>query len=185
MGKLRIFISSTIDDLQEERKTLAEFINKNRFWEATYAESFVARSESPREICLEEVRKSHIYIGIFKNRYGYIPKNDNPLGLSVVALEYKEAKKSQLPIFIFIDKNADNKENKLTDFLEEILDFDEGHWRREYSNINELIHFASEAINREVTRIYVGAINLKRKNEIKYIYQLPYFKNFKRGFRNE
>ena len=62
-----MFISSTMEDLKEERMELAKAIDKNRFWKAVYAETFVARSKSPREVCLEEVRESHIYIGIFKN----------------------------------------------------------------------------------------------------------------------
>mgnify|MGYP000507014170 CR=1 FL=1 len=57
MEKLRIFISSTMEDLREERIAVVNAINRNRTWEPVYAESFVARSESPREVCLEEVKK--------------------------------------------------------------------------------------------------------------------------------
>ena len=179
MEKLRVFISSTMDDLQEERMAIADAINKNRFWESVYAESFVARTESPREVCLEEVRKSHIYIGILKDRYGYIPSNNNPRRGSVVELEYNEAKNNQLPIFIFVDKNGSNRERKLKEFLKDITDFDKGHWRKEYSTTNELVRFALEAINREITRGYVETINAKRKTEIREIYKLPYFERLK------
>jgi len=172
-----------MEDLQEERMAIAEAINRNRFWESVYAESFIARSESPREVCLEEVRKSHIYIGIFGNRYGYISPNENPRGYSVVELEYDEAKNNQLPIFIFIDKNPSNRERKLTEFLKEITDFDKGHLRREYSTTDELVQFALEAINREITKVYVEIINVKRKAEIKEIYRLPYFEKLKSRLR--
>jgi len=183
MEKLRVFISSTMDDLQEERMTVADAINKNRFWESVYAESFVARSESPKEICFEEVRRSHIYIGIFKNRYGYIPSDNNPQGYSVVVLEYNEAKNNQLPIFIFVDMNGSERENKLTEFLKNITDFDKGHWRKEYSTTNELVQFALEAIDREITKVYVETVNAKRKTEIREIYKLPYFARLKERLR--
>lgn len=167
-----------MDDLREERMAIADAINRNRFWESVYAEAFVARTESPREVCLGEVRRSHIYIGIFKDRYGYI-SSGNPQGYSVVVLEYIEAKNNQLPIFVFVDRNAKNRERELTEFLKEMTDFDEGHLRKEYSNIDELVQFTLEAINREVTRVYVETINVRRKTETKEIYRLPYFERLK------
>lgn len=183
MEKLRVFISSTMKDLQEERLSVADAINENSFWESINAESFVARSESPREVCLEEVRKSHIYIGIFKDRYGYILSNDNPQGCSVVVLEYNEAKNNQLPILIFVDKNGSKRETKLIEFLRDITDFDKGHWRKEYSTTDELVQFTLESINREITKRYVETINAKRKTKIREIYKLPYFKRLKEGLR--
>jgi hypothetical protein len=172
-----------MDDLPEERMAIADAINENIFWESIYAESFVARSESPREVCLEEVRRSHIYIGIFKDRYGYIPSDNNPQGCSVVVLEYNEAKNNQLPIFIFVDKNGSKRESKLVEFLKVITDFEKGHWRKEYSTTDEFVQFALEAINREITKRYVETINAKRKTKIREIYKLPYFKRLKERLR--
>ncbi len=179
MEKLRVFISSTMDDPKEERVALATAIDKNRFWESVYAESFVARSESPREVCLDEVRKSHIYIGILKDRYGYIPSDNNPQWYSVVVLEYNEARNNQLPVLIFVDKNGSKRESKLMEFLKDITDFDRGHWRKEYSTTEELTQFALEAINREITKVYVETINARRKTETNEIYRLPYFERLK------
>ena len=183
MEKLRVFISSTMDDLQEERMAVADAINENIFWESVYAESFTARLESPREVCLEKVRRSNIYVGIFKDRYGYIPSNDNPDACSVVVLEYYEAKNNQLPILIFVDKNGSNRESELVKFLRDITDFDKGHCRKEYSTTDELVQSAIEAVNYEITKRYVGTINAKRKTKIREIYKLPYFEKFKEGIR--
>ena len=179
MQKLRVFISSTMDDLKEERIAIADAINKNHSWESVDAESFVARSESPRDVCLEEVRKSHIYIGVFKDWHGYIPEDNNEGKFSVVELEYNEANKNQLQIFIFIYKNARNRESKLVDFLTKISDFNTGHWRKEYSTIEELVRFVLEAIGREITRGYIETIDTKRKSETRAIYELPYFERLK------
>ena len=182
MEKLRVFISSTMEDLQEERIALAESINQNRFWEAVHAESFVARSESPREVCLDEVRNSHVYIGIFKNKYGYIPEDNNPQRVSVVVLEYKEAKKNGFPIIIFICRNASNREPQLEDFLREITDFDKGHWRKEYTSTDELIQLVFESINYELIKTTVKTIEARRKNQVKNTYNLPYFKKIMEKF---
>jgi len=183
MKKLKVFISSTMDDLQEERMAVADAINKKIFWEAKYAESFTARTESPREVCLEEVRDSHIYIGIFKDRYGYIPSLNNPRGYSAAILEYYEAEKKKMPIFIFIDKNDNKRESKLIEFIKVITDFDKGHWRKEYSTTDELVQFTIEAVNHEITKGYVETINTKWKNETQRIYALPYFKRLKERVR--
>jgi hypothetical protein len=183
MEKLRIFISSTMDDLQEERMAVADAINENKFWESVNAESFVARTESPKEVCLEEVRNSRIYIGIFKDRYGHVPPNDNPEGYSAVALEYYEAKNNRIPTFIFIDKNDSKREKKLIEFIKVIEDFNEGHWRREYSTTDELVQSTIEAVNHEITRKYIETTNVKRKTEIREIYELPYFKGLKERLR--
>ena len=183
MEKLRVFISSTMDDLQEERMAVADAISENIFWESVYAESFTARSESPREVCLEEVRSSHIYIGIFKDRYGYIPSENNPQGCSAVVLEYYEAKKKAIPIFIFIDKNDSKRESELIEFIKKITNFDNGHWRKKYSTTDNLVQFTIEAINCEITTGYLETINAKRKTKIREIYKLPYFEKFKEGIR--
>ncbi len=171
-----------MEDLQEERTALAEAINQNRFWEAVHAESFIARSESPREVCLEEVRKSHIYIGIFKKRYGYIPDDNNPRRVSAVILEYEEAKNNHLPIIILISKDTSDRESRLEEFLREITDFDKGHWRKEYATTNELIQLSIESINYELTKTAVKTIEACRKEQIHSTYNLPYFKRVKENF---
>lgn len=185
MQKLRVFISSTMEDMQEERNAVANAIDRYFFWESVYAESFVARSKSPREVCLEEVRRSHIYVGIYKNRYGYIPSENNPKRRSVTVLEYYEAKKNELPILIFVSKNAGDIEKELHEFLAQLTDFDEGHWNKKYSTIEDLVESVLNAISYEVTRGYIEMINYKRKQHIKEIYELPYFKMLKERFMND
>lgn len=182
MEKLRVFISSTMDDLKEERMAVADAINENKFWESANAESFVARTESPKEVCLEEVRNSHIYIGIFKDRYGHVPPNDNPQGYSAVALEYYEAK-NKIPTLIFIDKNDSKREKKLIEFIKVIEDFNKGHWRIEYSTTDELVQSTIEAVNHEIIKSYIETTNVKQKTEIREIYELPYFKRLKETLR--
>lgn len=174
-----------MEDLQEERNAVAQTINKNRFWEPVYAESFVARSKSPRQVCLKEVRRSHIYIGIFKNRYGYIPSDNNPQSLSATALEYYEAKGNELSIFIFTAKNADNIDRELQEFLVQLTDFDRGHLKKEYTTVEDLVESVLDAINREVTIGYIEMINSKRRQYIREVYELPYFERLKERFRND
>lgn len=167
-------------DLEEERTAVAKAIIKRRDFETVRAESFSARSESPEEVCLKEVRDSYIYIGIFKNRYGDIPKNNNPSGYSVTELEYQEAKKNDLPILIFIYKNSTNREKKLIEFLKKIKDFGTGHWCKEYSTTDELVNLVLESIDSELVRKYIETNKCKREKKIKDLYELPYFKKLEK-----
>lgn len=167
-------------DLEEERIAVANAINAKRGLETVYAESFPARSESPKEVCSKKVRNSDIYIGIFRNRYGDIPKNNNPSGYSVPELEYQEAKKNDLPILIFIYKNSTNREKKLIEFLKKIKDFGTGHWCKEYSITNELVNLVLEGIDSELVRKYIETNKYKREKKIKDLYELPYFKKLEK-----
>lgn len=167
-------------DLEEERTAVAKAINKRRDFEAVDAESFPADSRSPKEVCLKEVRNSYIYIGIFKNRYGDIPKSNNPSGYSATELEYQEAKKNNLAILIFIYKNSTNREKKLIEFLKKIKDFGAGHWCKEYSTTDELVNLVLESIDSELVRKYIKANKYKREKKIKDLYELPYFKKLEK-----
>jgi hypothetical protein len=173
METIGIFLSSTIEDLKEERKAIAEAINSRLECKAVYAESFPASTLSPKKACLEAVNKSDIYVGIFNKRYGFIPLNDNPNQDSVTVIEYKEAKTIGLPRLIFINKDRDGAEEKLAIFLKEIADFNVGHYVKFYSSKEELVKFILEAIDSKSVRECVTA-RLQAKQEQK-IYDLPYF----------
>lgn len=85
---VRVFISSTFRDMYGERDLLIRsvfpelraraaqlFIHVQEVdlrWGITEEES---RSDRQLELCLSEVYRSHIMIGILGERYGYIPKN--------------------------------------------------------------------------------------------------------------
>ena len=162
-----------MEELQEERKAVAKAIRETpyRDREPIMAEDYPASSNSPRNICLEKVRECKIYVGIFKEKYGYIPEINNPEQLSVTALEYREARKHNLTILIFIDATYNSRrENRLEAFLSHICNFDSGHWRKQYSNTDELVNLVLRGIESDVTIIY-NASGQKTQD----IYSLPYF----------
>jgi len=176
MNKKRVFISSTMKDLKEEREAVAAAIDSFSSLESVWAEPITARNETPREVCLGLVRDCDIYVGIFKSKYGYVPEENNPEKNSVVVLEYKEAKKNGIPILIFIYGHAVKRERALERFLIEITDFNRGHWRNEYFNIVDLTRKVIDAI---VTTISQG-YTTDRENKKKSVYDLPFFIDMRR-----
>ncbi|HYX71675.1 MAG TPA: DUF4062 domain-containing protein [Nitrososphaera sp.] len=122
-----VFLSSTWEDLEEHRRlvlhTLAKFKRQ-----VTGMEYFGARSGEPLEVCLSEVRKSGVYIGIVGTRYGSIAKD----GKSFTELEYEEALNHNKNILIYVideqthpvlPKHVDKGENatRLSNFKEKLL----------------------------------------------------------------
>jgi hypothetical protein len=102
--KKNIFISSTYNDLVDERKAVWGLIEQ---YEANIKgmEEFGARKETPLETCLNEVSQSDIYIGIIGLRLGSI---ETKTGKSYTRLEYERAVEEGKEILIYLldEKNA-------------------------------------------------------------------------------
>jgi len=97
--KFKIFVSSTSLDLQRERQAVGEALHRMCTASFSGMEYFGSRPETPREVCLEEVSRSDVYIGVFAHRYGYI---DPESGLSMTELEYRKARECNIPCLIYM-----------------------------------------------------------------------------------
>src|SRR3989344_3699437 len=132
-----IFLSSTVDDMQEERNAVSEVIIALK-QKISRCEFFAARTESPEQVCLNEATNCDIFVGIYKDRYGFVPTENNHELFSVTEMEYNAAKKAKKPILIFIHKDATNRDSQLDFFLKKISHFSKGHFRKEFQDKNEL-----------------------------------------------
>ncbi len=94
----RIYISSTYEDLQNERQAAAQAIRRLGH-QAITMEDYVAADKRPLDKCLDDVRSCDTYIGIFAWRYGFIPKGYDK---SITHLEYEAAKDAKIPCLIFL-----------------------------------------------------------------------------------
>ncbi len=121
MTRYRIFISSTIDDLQEARTGVATDLASMEIFEPIRAESLPAVDEPSRQVCFKEVRQADAIVLLLGQRYGFIPTTKNPAKLSVTHLEYREAKRHKKPIFAFINDSS-TPDHQLTDFIKEVSD---------------------------------------------------------------
>lgn len=102
--KKTVFISSTYEDLAEHRHLLWGLLE----WfdvRVRGMEEFGARTESPLETCLSEVKLADIYIGIIAFRLGSIDKSS---GKSFTQLEYEKASelKKEIRIYLIDEENA-------------------------------------------------------------------------------
>jgi hypothetical protein len=132
----RIFISSTMEDLEEERNKIATEVMKSQNIPIMAEYLFDVR-DNPREALEREFNKCDGYIGIFHKRWGYIPESKNPNRLSVTAIEYTWAKKRNIPRLIL--KSKYEKDDELKKFIDKISDMEEGDWIKSYKDSNEMI----------------------------------------------
>jgi Sulfatase-modifying factor enzyme 1/Domain of unknown function (DUF4062)/AAA ATPase domain len=98
-----IYLSSTYEDLKEYRRVVFDALRKSGY-QVNAMEYYVATDQRPVDKCLKDVAEADIYVGIFAFRYGYVPPvgHNNPKGLSITELEYRQAESLKKPCLTFV-----------------------------------------------------------------------------------
>jgi hypothetical protein len=112
------------------------------------------------------------YIGIFHEKWGYVPREDNPDNLSVTAIEFEKARKI-MPTFILV--SAAKKEPQLENYLRKITDYNLGIWLKKYENPQQLYEFVYKGIPLLVNEI------TRKLNSDENIVELKNFETVERG----
>lgn len=118
---------------------------------------------SPKMIIEQKIDECDGYLGIFDRRWGYIPRDNNPENLSVTAVEYQRSKKNRIPMLIFVSKKE--KEKDLQEFIDKILAYENGDWRKDET---ELLRLITRGIRELVSKIQ--AQNSGRRVEDKVVF---------------
>jgi hypothetical protein len=103
--QLKIYISSTFNDLEHYREKVYRHL-RSLGHDVIAMEDYVATDTRPLQKCLQDVRDSNVYVGIFAWRYGYVPLKDNPEKKSITELELNEAERLGKPRLIFLLKST-------------------------------------------------------------------------------
>lgn len=114
--KVRVFVSSAIGECSEERKIARSAIEALNH-EAILFELVGARPYPPRSLYLQKIDGSHIFIGIYKNNYGYIAKD---MTISGVEDEYRHATLRGMPRLVYIFADATKRDTRLAELLNEM-----------------------------------------------------------------
>ena len=131
----RIMISSVMKNFSDVRDAIRDTIlssdNKPEMAEYTVSD------QPPVDTINEIVDKSQCYIGIFEQKWGWVPPKNNPKELSVTALEFVRAKENKIPMAIFVSDLE--KKPKLQKFLDEIGEHYTGKWFHKYYSHEHLL----------------------------------------------
>ena len=96
---MRLYLSSTLSDLEEERRAVREVLSG----EYTVVESYEADPRPLWQSCVGDVATCMIYIGIVGLRYGFVPPGQ---GKSITELEFDAALAAGLRCFVFVREVA-------------------------------------------------------------------------------
>jgi len=131
--RLRVFVSSTLQELADERAASREAIQRLRLTPVMF--EMGARPHPPRDLYRAYLAQSDVFVGIYWQRYGWIAPSETVSGLED---EYLLAK--QIPKLVYI-KRAETRDERLMDLIRRIQDEDKLSYRpfSDASELRELI----------------------------------------------
>ncbi|MCI0334003.1 MAG: DUF4062 domain-containing protein [Planctomycetes bacterium] len=140
MNQKRVFVSSVMRDFTAERAAARKAIETLRHF-PVMAEDFGASPTSPQCACLEGVRQSEVYVGIFGERYG----NRAESGLSPTEEEFREAERRALSMLCFVSKRKLDVDQKA--FVDSIKDYEHGKLLAFYDTTEDLKDQITRGLN--------------------------------------
>lgn len=99
--EIRVFISSTTEDLKEHRAAASNAL-RGIGAEVVVLENLAANAQSPFDLSRSLIDSCSLFVGIIGWRYGYVPELDNPDRCSFVELEHRYAWEIGKPILVFM-----------------------------------------------------------------------------------
>lgn len=120
--RLRVFVSSTLGELAAERAAVRDAIGQLRLAPVLF--ELGARPHPPRELYRAYLEQSHIFVGIYWQRYGWVAP-----GMTVSGLEDEFRLSGDRPKLIYIKTPASEREARLTELLDLIRQDDKASYK--------------------------------------------------------
>src|SRR5689334_2869285 len=111
--RLRVFVSSTLEELAAERRAVRDAVTRLRLVPVMF--ELGARPHPPREVYRAYLAQSQIFIGIYWQRYGWVA-----LGEKVSGLEDEYLLATGLPRLLYVKTPAPDREPRLAALLARI-----------------------------------------------------------------
>jgi len=109
--KYQVFVSSTFEDLKEERATVITALLKAGYI-PTCMEYFTATNKKQWDVIQEIIPQCDYYVVIVAGKYGSIEPESK---ISYTEKEYDLAMKSNVPVFAFLYKDIENLPNRMVE----------------------------------------------------------------------
>ena len=111
--RLRVFVSSTLAELAEERAAVTRAISALRLSPVLF--ELGARPHPPRELYRAYLTQSDIFIGLYWQRYGWIGPD-----MDISGLEDEFRLSHSIPRLLYVKTPAPEQEPRLTAMLDEL-----------------------------------------------------------------
>jgi len=133
MEHIKVFVSSLMGgDFAQLRDAACDAITSLGY-EVLRAEDFSALPASPQNACLAEVRSAEVLVLILGSQYGHRQVS----GLSATHEEYREARRVERQVLVFIEENA-QPVSAQAEFIAEVQDWATGHYTSFFRDANDL-----------------------------------------------
>ncbi|MGH2806149.1 MAG: DUF4062 domain-containing protein [Actinomycetota bacterium] len=113
--RLRVFVSSTLQELAPERAAVARAIESLRLIPVMF--EMGARPHPPRDLYRAYLDQSHLFIGIYWQRYGWIAPT-----MDVSGLEDEYLLSGDRPKLVYVKRTSDGREQRLDEMLARVYD---------------------------------------------------------------
>ena len=113
--RLRVFVSSTLGELAEERRAVSRAISALRLTPVMF--ELGARPYPPAELYRAYLAQSDVFIGLYWQRYGQLVP-----GMRVSGVEEEYELSGELPRLLYVKTPAPDREPGLADLLARIKD---------------------------------------------------------------
>ncbi len=169
-GRLRIFISSTMEDLENERDMVVDRLQNANF-EPVNAEGFTPNGSTSWDRILQEIETCHVFMLLSGLRYGWVPTT-GPLSekrISVTHGEYLAARDQGLPVLPFFKilkygSDSASDDAKARDaFRQQVGDWDKAQFRTEFITARDLAEKAVASVTRMLTDEFLRDQLAKRR----------------------
>ena len=121
--RLRVFVSSTLQELAEERSAVKNAIQHMHLTPVMF--ELGARPHAPRNLYREYLSQSHIFVGIYWDSYGWVAPDEKISGLED---EYNLS--GDLPKLIYIKESEEKREDRLAELLKRIEQDDKVSYKK-------------------------------------------------------
>jgi predicted ATPase len=111
--RLRVFVSSTLKELRQERDAARRAIERLRLTPVLFEQG--ARPYPPRSLYRAYLEQSQVFVGIYGQQYGWIAPD---MGVSGLEDEYRSAEDK--PRLIYVREPSPDRDPRLSDLLDRI-----------------------------------------------------------------
>jgi predicted ATPase/class 3 adenylate cyclase len=111
--RVRVFISSTLQELAEERTAARRAIRRLHLAPVWYESG--ARPHPPRRMYQAYLEQSQVFVGIYWQRYGWVAP-----GMDISGLEDEYRLAGGKPMLLYLKRPAPDTEPRMTEFLDSI-----------------------------------------------------------------
>ena len=113
--RLRVFVSSTLQELAAERQAVRDAVTRLRLVPVMF--ELGARPHPPRQVYRSYLTQSQVFVGVYWQSYGWVAP-----GEQVSGLEDEYLLSAGLPRLIYVKSPAPDRESRLAEMLTRIRD---------------------------------------------------------------